>query len=174
MAFGGSHSRGTKTRRLPQRERRRLAVFLAVLAALSVAAAVAVAVAVAVRVSRIDLVPIVRRVEVVDGNIEIPLRTLPTPSAGFFEYDAAGGQSRRFIVARSRGGSIVAVIDACTPCGSAGHRVRSDQLFCSRCGAGFPLEFLGGGHDECEPRGLPTRIVGAELRLSVRDLELNR
>ncbi|HEX2253330.1 MAG TPA: Fe-S-containing protein [Thermoanaerobaculia bacterium] len=107
-------------------------------------------------------------VEIVDGQVRLPLADL---AAGRLQHYVAdvGGSPVRFFVFRRGDDDVVAAFDACLICGDKGYSQQGSEITCLHCHAAIYPPSIGqeGG---CNPIPLAASTDGSELVIAAADL----
>lgn len=107
-----------------------------------------------------------------NGDVTVPLGSLPGSTAGYFVYHA-GGKDIRFFVLRAADGTVRAALDTCSACYHAklGYRQKGDTMVCNNCGMSFRSTDVGHVSGGCSPIPLKNSQDGKALVVKAKDLE---
>ena len=111
--------------------------------------------------------PEAQAMQAVNGEVHIPLATVQDGNLHVFTI-LVQGESLRFLIIRKLNGW-GAALDACRICGPGGYRQDGQNVICRHCASAIYIPSIGdqGG---CNPVGVPARVEGPDLVLSVSSL----
>jgi len=161
--MSNTNKRDQFTSNKPNREKRRLFIFLA-------AAVLVIGGAYFVLGGGTSMANGEVRAE--NGVVRIPLKQLG-PEARFFTYTTPEGKTVRFFALRSSDGVFRAAADACDVCyrEKMGYQQDGDDMVCRKCNQRFASKDINEVSGGCNPNGLPRRIEGESLVIAAAELE---
>lgn len=108
-----------------------------------------------------------------DGIITIPLEQVSDKNLHRFEYKTSDDIGIRFIIIQKNAFAFGIGFDACEICGATGYYQKNGQVICKLCDVIMNINTIGfkGG---CNPIPLPYVINNGEIRIDVKDLEVEK
>jgi len=109
----------------------------------------------------------------VSEDISIPISTVSSGKAMFFNYIASDKTPVRFFVIKSSDGVYRAALDSCDVCyrHKKGYQQAGDDMVCRKCGQHFPSNLVNDVTGGCNPVALTRTVVGGNLLIKAADLE---
>lgn len=109
----------------------------------------------------------------VSGDISIPISSVSSGKATFFNYTASDKTPMRFFVIRSSDGVYRAALDTCDVCyrHKKGYQQVGDDMVCRKCGQHFPSNLVNDVTGGCNPVALTRTVAGGNLLVKTADLE---
>lgn len=109
----------------------------------------------------------------VSEDISIPISTVSSGKATFFNYIASDKTPVRFFVIKSSDGVYRAALDTCDVCyrHKKGYQQVGDDMVCRKCGQHFPSNLVNDVTGGCNPVALTRTVAGGNLLIKAADLE---
>jgi uncharacterized membrane protein len=109
-------------------------------------------------------------INIVGGEIVIPLENVSDGHLHRFAYIAANGVEVRFIVIKKNAAAFGVGLDACDICGATGYYERDDEVICKLCDVVMNKSTIGfkGG---CNPVPLAYALKGGGMSIQTQSLE---
>jgi uncharacterized membrane protein len=109
----------------------------------------------------------------VSEDISIPISTVSSGKAMFFNYIASDKTPVRFFVIKSSDGVYRAALDSCDVCyrHKKGYQQAGDDMVCRKCGQHFPSNLVNDVTGGCNPVALTRTVAGGNLLIKAADLE---
>lgn len=107
------------------------------------------------------------------GDVAIPISSVSSGKAMFFNYTASDKTPMRFFVIKSSDGVYRAALDTCDVCyrHKKGYQQVGDDMVCRKCGQHFPSNLVNDVTGGCNPVALTRTVAGGNLLIKTTDLE---
>lgn len=105
--------------------------------------------------------------------VSVPVERVSDGNLHRFEYKTQDEVGIRFIIIQKNAFAFGIGFDACEICGATGYYQKGSQVICKLCDVVMNINTIGfkGG---CNPIPLPYVIEDGEIRINVKDLEVEK
>lgn len=114
-----------------------------------------------------------KEIEIEGDHLKVSIFNVERGSSRQFQYRVADGTTVRFMIVKTRQGTVGAALDACEVCWREGKGYVEDggHMICKNCGRRFPLEAIGRQGGGCNPHPLRHELMGEKVIIPIQDLK---